>query len=324
MPPRSWWITRRKFMVWTKFSGKRILGNVCHWLVMKQSSIFKAQKSLCLLGFCVVPRKGSFNIRIPTKLGRTGLQESDPRKATEIMVLSMESRPNSSGTSSQDSQRCSSVVKSMIYWATWGQTPETFTGRLLFMSMFNDISCDRKGNNDECLANAETVKVLARRFGYWTMVIYWTRFWKRSGILQRIVHKELGIIIAEEMLLEFAESGNILLSVQRLHCPGVNSRAKDMENCRGHFAGRWTYNWNNFIALSFLSISSASTEQWQLYVKNLRAIKMDRGNLRSWWVQSIVLGEIKAEVSFAERKLYESSNSVATIHWTNWIAFTRK
>ena len=46
-----------------------------------------------------------------------------------------------------------------------GQTPETFTGRILFMSMFNDISCDRKGNKEECLANAETVKVLARRFG---------------------------------------------------------------------------------------------------------------------------------------------------------------
>ena len=46
-----------------------------------------------------------------------------------------------------------------------GEAPETFTGRILFMSMFNDISCDRKGNKDECLANAETVKVLARRFG---------------------------------------------------------------------------------------------------------------------------------------------------------------
>ena len=46
-----------------------------------------------------------------------------------------------------------------------GQTPETFTGRILFMSMFNDISCDRKSNKDECLKNAETVKVLARRFG---------------------------------------------------------------------------------------------------------------------------------------------------------------
>ena len=39
-----------------------------------------------------------------------------------------------------------------------------------------------------------------------------------------------------------------------------------------------------------------STEQWQLYVKNLRAIKIDQENLRFCWVnQLIVLGEVKAE-----------------------------
>ena len=32
-----------------------------------------------------------------------------------------------------------------------GQTPESFTGRILFMSMFNDIFCDRYDNKDECL-----------------------------------------------------------------------------------------------------------------------------------------------------------------------------
>ena len=46
-----------------------------------------------------------------------------------------------------------------------GETPETFTGRILFMSMIHDISCDRKGNKDECLANAGVVKVFARKFG---------------------------------------------------------------------------------------------------------------------------------------------------------------
>ena len=35
-----------------------------------------------------------------------------------------------------------------------GETPETFTGRILFMSMFNDISCDKKDNEEECWANA--------------------------------------------------------------------------------------------------------------------------------------------------------------------------
>ena len=46
-----------------------------------------------------------------------------------------------------------------------GQTPETFTRRILFMSMFNDISCDRKSNKEECLANARVVKALAKKFG---------------------------------------------------------------------------------------------------------------------------------------------------------------
>ena len=38
-----------------------------------------------------------------------------------------------------------------------GETPETFTGRILFMSMFNDISCGTKDNEKECLANAKVV-----------------------------------------------------------------------------------------------------------------------------------------------------------------------
>ena len=45
---------------------------------------------------------------------KKGLKGAWPRKATESMTVSMESRLNSSGTSSQDSQRCSSEVKSMI------------------------------------------------------------------------------------------------------------------------------------------------------------------------------------------------------------------
>ena len=72
-------------MVWAKYNGKRILGHVCHCLVMKQSSIFKAQKSLSSRILCCASG-GSFNILIPTKLGRTELQESNPGKATEIMM----------------------------------------------------------------------------------------------------------------------------------------------------------------------------------------------------------------------------------------------
>ena len=53
--------------------------------------------------------EGFFNILIPTKLGRTELQEYEPREATVRLMLSTKSRPSSSGTFSKDSQRCSSV-----------------------------------------------------------------------------------------------------------------------------------------------------------------------------------------------------------------------
>ena len=45
------------------------------------------------------------------------------------------------------------------------ETPENFTGRILFMSMFNDISCGTKDNEKECVANAKVVSLYAMIFG---------------------------------------------------------------------------------------------------------------------------------------------------------------
>ena len=80
-------------------------------------------------------------------------------------MVSMESRLNSSGTFSKDSQRCKSVIKIVDLLSSMGQTPESCTGRILFMSMFNDIFCDRYDNKDECLRNANNLKTFAGRFG---------------------------------------------------------------------------------------------------------------------------------------------------------------
>ena len=56
------------------------------------------------------------------------------------------------------------------------ETPENFTGRIIFVSMFNDISCGSKDNEQECLANAKLVSLYAKRFGKRAMVIYWSWF----------------------------------------------------------------------------------------------------------------------------------------------------
>ena len=55
-------------------------------------------------------------------------------------------------------QLCDKISDLLFYL---GQTPATFTGRILLMSMFNDIFCDGCDNEDECLRKAEYVKTFA-------------------------------------------------------------------------------------------------------------------------------------------------------------------
>ena len=89
-----------------------------------------------------------------------------------------------------------------------GEAPETFTGRILFMSMFNDISCDGKGNKEECLANARVVKVLAKKIGIgqWSLIGPGSEKKWYSG--EENSPQGAWDHIADEMLLELAESGH--------------------------------------------------------------------------------------------------------------------
>ena len=104
-------------------------------------------------------------------------------------------------TSLQLCDKISNLLSSM------GQTPETFTGRILFMSMFNDISCDKNGNKDECLKNASFVKTFAGRFGIgqWSFIGPGSeKKWYSSENSPQGAWDH----IAEEMLLEFAQSAH--------------------------------------------------------------------------------------------------------------------
>ena len=103
-------------------------------------------------------------------------------------------------------QLCDKISDLLSYL---GQTPETFTGRILCMSMFKDISCVKKDNKYECLRNAESVKVFARRFGIgqWSFIGSGSeRKWYSSENSPQGAWDN----IAEQMLLEFAESGHLI------------------------------------------------------------------------------------------------------------------
>ena len=192
-------VTKRKSMVWTKFIGKRILGNVCHWLVMKQLSISSTKvyvfsdSVLCL--------------------GRV-LQHQDSNEAWKNRIARIQSVRNYgdydciNGESTEFQwniflgfttlQLCDKINDLL---SDLGETPETFTRRILFMSMFNDILCQERQQRwifGKCRRRQSTCE----KIWWWTMVI---KVLKRSGILQR---SPQGIWdhIVDEMLLEFAES----------------------------------------------------------------------------------------------------------------------
>ena len=75
-----------------------------------------------------------------------------------------------------------------------------------FMSMFNDISCGGKGNEEEGVANAKVVSILAKKFGIgqWSFVGPGSE--KKWYCISEDSPQGVWDNMAERMLLEFAES----------------------------------------------------------------------------------------------------------------------
>ena len=99
--------------------------------------------------------------------------------------------------------------------------PADFTGRIIFMSMFNDISWGSKDNEQECELSAQLVSIYAKRFspGRWSFLgpgsekkWYSTRESKPLGEWDRV---------AELMMTKFSESGHPVFRSTSPLSPGV-------------------------------------------------------------------------------------------------------
>ena len=86
--------------------------------------------------------------------------------------------------------------------------PKIFKGRIIFMSMYNDIDWGKRGNKENCIASALRITEYARRFpqGRWSFPgpgiekkWYGTHVCKPDGHWDDVV---------ENMMLNFAESGH--------------------------------------------------------------------------------------------------------------------
>ena len=168
--------------------------------------------------------------------------------------------------------------------------------------MFNDISCDRKGNKDECLANAGVVKVLARRFGigHWSFIGPGSeKKWYSSENSPQVARDN----IAEQMLLEFAESGH-----PTFRATTPLSRGQLKSKGRGKLSIHFTADGHTIDTILRIILS---VNQLSVYgavgavCEEFESHQDGSGEPEILMGQSIVLGEIKAEVPLQNEGLHE-------------------
>ena len=118
---------------------------------------------------------------------------------------------------------------------------------------------------------------------------------RRSGtVWKKTVLKEFGITSRKRCCWNL-QKADVQFSVQQLHCPGVNSKAKDTANCRFHFAATQETIETVFRIIVFanqLSLYGAVANICEEY-DSLHDRSRQPDVLMG---QSIVLNEIKAEV----------------------------
>ena len=138
---------------------------------------------------------------------------------------------------------------------------------------------------------------------------------RRSGIPPRTVPQGASDNIAEQMLLEFAESGHpTFRATTPLSRCSLKSKGRGKLSI--HFAA--DQDTNDTIYRIILSVNQLSVYGAVAAVCEEFEDHQDRpGEPDVLMGQSVVLCEIKAEIPLQNEKLFESSNSMATVHGTN-------
>ena len=153
---------------------------------------------------------------------------------------------------------------------------------------------------------------------------------RKNGILPKTARKEPGTILRKKCYGN-SQKADILLSVQRLHCPVESWKVKEKSRCP-YSSLLIKIQLIQFIELFFLSISSMSTKQWQLYARNLKTTKIERCNLWYWWDNQLFLEKSKQKFLLMMKnpettKSFGSNtfNQLTRFHRkTEWVNFVRE
>ena len=243
-----------------------IHGSICLWLVMNKSSVFSARRSTSFqILHCVLVRYTRTSYQ---KLhGKTDWRGSKVHWNTEAWTELMVSQWNSEWNifPGFNTLQLSQEVKSLLL--KLGETPENFKGRIIFMSMFNDISCGSRDNEKECESNAQLVSLYAKRFGIGQWSFLGPGSEKKWYSISADIPQGEWDRIAEKMMLEFGESKHPVfratspLSRGQLQSKGGGKLSihycadqKTIKNCFSH----------NYFCKSAQSLRSSRRNVWRI------------------------------------------------------------
>ena len=155
--------------------------------------------------------------------------------------------------------------------------PSQFKGRIIFMSMFNDILWVCEDNETECIAKSTLVSLFAKRFpaGHWSFLVsgsekkwYSTYLDRRQGEWDRV---------AQLMVMKFGER-DTQFSVLRVHCPRNTQKQRRWKTVNT-LLRRWRNDWNIFPSIFFLNqlsiygaVSDLCDEYWACQARTARPV----------------------------------------------------
>ena len=149
-------------------------------------------------------------------------------------------------------------------------TPEKFTGRIIFMSLFNDITWGSTDNERVCIANATLVSLFAKYVqqgvGHSSHLDQ-----KRSGILHTSVnHEENGTESAELMMIKFGESGHPVFRatspLSRGVLKGKGGGKLSIHYCAGLERIDWNCFSNKYFCKSAQYLRGSRRNVWRIWI----------------------------------------------------------
>ena len=220
-----------EFLEWIQLTGKILHGSIYLWSVMKKSSVSRMQRFMYFRILCYALERCNRNQSQILCANSIWIWFKDSSKYRTLDTIDGEPMEFEWNIFPGFTilQLCNKVQEFM---SEMSDQPEEFKGRIIFMSMFNNISWWSEDNEQECESDADPVSIYARRFppGRWS---------------------------------------------SRVHCPEERLKTKEVENYQ-YTSALMGERLKLFFGQLFLLMSSVSTEQSQICVRNTEPAMQER------------------------------------------------